>query len=407
MCTLLPPSSSATAQVWGSGAAPASVHCSAASVGSPALAYVAEEQLVVAALHRRLRAAALAGGGVRLLMPACLEGAELPPYDPVPQLEGGPLVQLTLEGGSVLSTRLLVGADGRDSLVRRCAQIRTTGDASNQAYASPHQQQQHQQQQASPGGQAELLASVTTMHPHNAAFLRFLPTGPLALLPARHGSVVAWTCPTEMAAQLQALPRHELAVAISDALTSTRRHGQHKQNEDGEQGQQQQAPSSQLPLAGMLGSLFGPARASQCMEPPGVTGVVGEGPIVLPLALQHAGRYTRPRLALIGEAAHAVHPLARQGANLGLADAKALSKVIASAVETGQDIGSPALLGWQYAQPQRRANSAATAAMGTLLTLFQPQVGPMAAVRSLGLGLVDSAPALKQTIMRLAMHGLD
>jgi 2-polyprenyl-6-methoxyphenol hydroxylase-like FAD-dependent oxidoreductase len=93
-------------------------------------------------------------------------------------------------------------------------------------------------------------------------------------------------------------------------------------------------------------------------------------PLVLP-----AGRYVRPRVALVGDAAHSGHPfgLASQGVNLGFGDAKVLAAAIADAVATGQDIGSAAMLERQYERPRRQACSAMLSAADALRAIYMPQ----------------------------------
>lgn len=330
------------------------VRCSAASVGASVVACVLETHLLEAALQ--------------LLLPAAPVGAELPPYDPQAQLEGGPLARLRLEGGPPLQARLLVGADGAcGSLVRQWAQFRALGPR--------------------PGSQpeaVELAAAVATAGPLQTAFCRFLPTGPLALLPARNGAVVQWTCPPQMARQLAGLSPQGLATAVTNALTAPPH------------------PPASPPLSLLLGGLLEGARSRGFVEPPAVVDLVGR-PVVRPLSHMRAGRYVRPRVALIGAAAHPGGPLA--GPNPGLADAQALAAAISRAVEEGQDIGSAALLEGRYGVPRRRANEAALAAADGLSRLLQAQAGPLSVLGSLGLDLANALPAAKQTLVRLAMHG--
>ncbi|PRW60660.1 mitochondrial succinate-fumarate transporter 1 isoform A [Chlorella sorokiniana] len=348
-------------QVWDSGGE-GFVRYDAASVD--VMGYVVENRLTVAALHQRLSSSS----SVQMMMPASIASAHLPPYTPVAQLDGGPLVQLQLEGGVSLQARLLVGADGRSSRVRQWAQIRTVG----RDY-----------------GQRGVVATLATSWPNQTAFQRFLPTGPVALLPVRGGfSSLVWSCPPEMAARLEALPRHELAAAVTEALT----------------GPPHYPPKP--PLGSLLSGILAPARGTRFVEPPQVVDVVGDDPKSFPLTLAHAGRYVRPRVALIGDAAHGIHPLAGQGVNLGFGDVRALAAAIANAVETGQDIGSPAMLEREYEAPQKRVNSAMIAAMDGLKDIFQPQSGPVAGLRSLGLDLINSSPVAKRAILRIAMHGL-
>lgn len=154
----------------------------------------------------------------------------------------------------------------------------------------------------------------------------------------------------------------------------------------------------------MLGGLTG-ARAScaQFEEPPLVTKAVGQPPKSFPLVLCHAGRYVRPRLALVGDAAHTVHPLAGQGVNLGFGDVKALVDAIVHATETGMDIGSMTLLEEEYEQPRQLANISMTAALDGLKRVFEPQAGLTARIRSIGLGLLNDVPFAKNKIMQYAM----
>ncbi|KAL4434610.1 hypothetical protein ABPG77_002733 [Micractinium sp. CCAP 211/92] len=359
-------------QVWGCGGL-GHVRCTAASAGSAAAACVLETRLLVAALHQQLRAATAGrAAGLQLLLPTMPEGVELPAYSPQAQLEGGPLARLLLEGGRTLQARLVVGADGPfGDLVRRWSQIRAL--------------------RPRPGSQpeaVELAAAVATASPLQTAFHRFLPTGQLALLPARSGAAVQWTCPPQMASQLAALSPQELARAMNDALTAPPH------------------PPASAPLCSLLGGLLEGSHSSRFVEPPAVMNVVA-GPAMRTLSQTHAGkaqsrRYVRPRVALIGSAAHA----APAGLNLGLADAQALAAAISRAVEEGHDIGSAALLEERYGRPRRRANDAALAASESLSRLLQPQAGPLSLLGGLGLNLANSLPAAKQTLLRLAMHGI-
>jgi ubiquinone biosynthesis monooxygenase Coq6 len=109
-----------------------------------------------------------------------------------------------------------------------------------------------------------------------------------------------------------------------------------------------------------------------------------------------------PRLALIGDAAHAVHPLAGQGVNLGLGDAAALAAALAFARGAGQDVGDAALAS-RYEAPQQAANVAMMAALEGLWRGFGVQAGLAGAVRSAGLGVLNSLGPLKNSIMRYAM----
>lgn len=120
-----------------------------------------------------------------------------------------------------------------------------------------------------------------------------------------------------------------------------------------------------------------------------------------PLRLQIARDFVAPRLALVGDAAHVVHPIAGQGLNLGLKDVAALAEVVVEAIRLGLDHGSDEVLG-RY-QAWRRLDTAGMAAMTDLLNrLFSNDVAPVRALRDFGLGLVDRAGPVKSALIRTA-----
>lgn len=120
-----------------------------------------------------------------------------------------------------------------------------------------------------------------------------------------------------------------------------------------------------------------------------------------PLSFQMARAFVGDRLALIGDAAHVVHPLAGQGLNIGLRDVAALTEMIIDRLRLGLDIGSPTTL--EAYQRWRRFDSAFSGTvMDGLNRLFSNDNAPLRAIRDLGLGLVDRAPALKRFLVREA-----
>ena len=123
-----------------------------------------------------------------------------------------------------------------------------------------------------------------------------------------------------------------------------------------------------------------------------------------PLDLQIARSFVADRLALIGDAAHVVHPLAGQGLNIGMRDVAALTETVVEAARLGLDIG--AVLQLERYQRWRRFDSAFSAAvMDGLNRLFSNDSAPLRALRDLGLGLVDRAPPLKRFLAREAAGG--
>ena len=120
-----------------------------------------------------------------------------------------------------------------------------------------------------------------------------------------------------------------------------------------------------------------------------------------PLRLQIARAFVAPRLALVGDAAHVVHPIAGQGLNLGLKDVAALAEVVIAAIRLGLDHGSDDVL--ERYQAWRRLDTASMAAMTDGLNrLFSNDVAPVRALRDFGLGLVDRAGPVKSALIRSA-----
>jgi 2-octaprenyl-6-methoxyphenol hydroxylase len=121
-----------------------------------------------------------------------------------------------------------------------------------------------------------------------------------------------------------------------------------------------------------------------------------------PLAFLHAEDYAALRLALVGEAAHVIHPIAGQGLNLGLRDVAALAEVLVDARRLGLDIGEDALL--QRYQRWRRLDALLLAAVTDGLNrLFSNSIPPLRLARDLGLAAVDRIAPVKRFLMRDAM----
>lgn len=120
-----------------------------------------------------------------------------------------------------------------------------------------------------------------------------------------------------------------------------------------------------------------------------------------PLNLSLAHDYVRPRLALLGDAAHAVHPIAGQGLNLGVRDAAALAEVVAEAMSRGEDIGALDVLK-RYEQWRRFDSTAMALAMDGLNRLFSNDIGPLRLVRDLGLAMVNKLDGSRRFFMKTA-----
>jgi 2-octaprenyl-6-methoxyphenol hydroxylase len=116
----------------------------------------------------------------------------------------------------------------------------------------------------------------------------------------------------------------------------------------------------------------------------------------------HAARYSAERLALIGDAAHVIHPIAGQGLNLGLRDVAALAELIVEARRIGLDIGNSETLA-RYERWRRFDNTALAAVTDGLNRLFSNEIPPLAALRDAGLATVNRLPPLRRLFMRHAM----
>ena len=211
-----------------------------------------------------------------------------------------------------------------------------------------------------PYDQHAVVAHLRAERPHAyTAWQRFLATGPLALLPLADGRVsLVWSTRPAQAAELVAADDAAFDTAVTEAS------------------------------AGVLGQLqTASARAS------------------FPLRLLHAYDYTRARFVLIGDAAHAVHPLAGQGVNLGLLDAGTLVQVLADAARAGFDPGEMRVLR-RYERWRKAGNLQALAAMDGLKRVFALSLPGFGTLRRIGISLVDRSGPLKGALMRRAM-GLD
>ncbi|BCO32778.1 2-octaprenyl-3-methyl-6-methoxy-1,4-benzoquinol hydroxylase [Thiohalobacter sp. COW1] len=205
--------------------------------------------------------------------------------------------------------------------------------------------------------QTAVVAVVTTDRPHaGTAWQRFLPTGPLAFLPLRDGRCsIVWSTTPEEAERLLALPEDEFCIELGRAF-------------DYELG--------------------------------AITRVNARGGF--PLRRLHAVDYVQQRLALVGDAAHVIHPLAGQGVNLGLLDVAALAEVVADTAAAGRDIGAHANLR-RYERWRRGENALMQSAMDGFKWLFASPLTPVRLLRNLGLGTVDRLTPVKSLLARHAM----
>lgn len=204
--------------------------------------------------------------------------------------------------------------------------------------------------------QLGLVTTVEHEHPHGGvAYEQFLPTGPFAILPMTgNRSSLVWTEKTSEARRLLALP----------------------------------ATGFGAELATRFGAHLGAIAAT--------------GPVwSYPLKLQLARSYVKQRFALVGDAAHTIHPLAGQGFNLGLKDVAALAETVLDAARLGTDYGDETVLR-RYERWRRFDSTVLAAVTDSMNRLFSNDILPLRLVRDIGLGMVDQVAPLRRILMRHA-----
>ena len=249
-------------------------------------------------------------------------------------------------GGPEIACRVVIAAEGRNSPLREQAGIPVTN---------------------LPYGQTGMVCAISHELPHHGIALEhFLPSGPFALLPmapsadalaggAPNVSAIVWTERRAMA---------ERILALDDARFERE-------------------------IARRLGDHLGAIR------------VVGRR-WSYPLSAMLAHRYVDTRLALAGDAAHGIHPIAGQGLNLGFRDAIVLADLLIEAVAAGQDPGGPALLA-RYQRARRPDNLLMLAMTDGLDRLFSSDNRLLRLARDIGIAAVHRTPPLKRLFMRQAM----
>jgi 2-octaprenyl-6-methoxyphenol hydroxylase len=245
-------------------------------------------------------------------------------------------VIVALEDGRKLRAPLLVAADGRNSATREAAGIRIA------RWKYDHQ---------------AIVSVLRHDRPHDhVAYEIFFPTGPFALLPMTddaggHRSAIVWSVPEEDAAGWLAL------------------------NDDDFAGEAEAA------MGGFLGKIAMLAPRSS-----------------FPLGFHHAAQITARRLALVGDAAHAIHPIAGQGLNLGFRDIAALAEVLVEGTRLGLDLGDQQLL--ERYQRWRSLDALSVAfATDTLTRIYGVPGKTASAVRRFGMGLIDRISPIKDRLM--------
>ncbi len=249
-----------------------------------------------------------------------------------------------LRDGRVLSAALIIGADGRQSFTRAWMNIPVRSWSYNQQ---------------------AIVCQVAHEKPHNhIAVEHFMREGPLALLPmpdddaGRYRSALVWSEHTDKPQKM----------AWSD---------------------QTFIAALQANMPDFYGSVLSIGKR-----------------MAYPLGLVHAYRYIGPRMALVADAAHGIHPIAGQGLNLGLRDIAMIAELIVGAHDNNEDIGSDDLLE-RYQQARRFDNTVMAAATDGLNRLFSRGGKITGLIRDTGLRLIQKTPAARRFFVRQAMAAPD
>ncbi|MGA3679593.1 2-octaprenyl-3-methyl-6-methoxy-1,4-benzoquinol hydroxylase [Pseudomonas graminis] len=246
---------------------------------------------------------------------------------------------LTLSDGRTVRAPLVVAADGANSTVRRM-----TGTATREWDYLHH----------------AIVTSVRTADSHRkTAWQRFTDDGPLAFLPldreGEHWCSIVWSVTPEQSERLMKLDDERFCRELENAFE------------------------------GWLGQV-----------------ISADSRVCVPLRQRHAKRYVAPGLALIGDAAHTIHPLAGQGVNLGFLDAAVLAEVLRGAVGRGERLADERVLS-RYERRRMPHNLALMAAMEGFERLFQADALPVRLLRNAGLKMVDHSAEAKALFVRQAL----
>ncbi|OZJ04016.1 hypothetical protein BZG36_03764 [Bifiguratus adelaidae] len=354
----------------------------------PAIAYMAENVNLQYGIMKRIRAAQESGQQFDIIdntkvQRVFAQGKDGEKEDAI-DLSAWP--SLELSNGQTISGQLLIGADGANSPVRAYADIQSLGwDYDRQ------------------GVVATLQLDPATQNV--TAWQRFLPTGPIAILPLDHGiSSMVWTTTPAIAAALKSIPEQDFCALVNVAIRSNPADVQYlcQQIQKSEHGLDLQDEYSWRQMAQNESKTSEEIASREDRLPPHVIGVQSGTRASFPLRLRNSERYVADRIALVGDAAHTIHPLAGQGLNQGLRDVQVLSNVLTNGVKHGEDLGNIHLLS-QYASNRYARNLVMLSACDKIHRLYSTEFGPMVWARSLGLRGVNAFGYLKSEIMKYAM----
>ncbi|XP_055603260.1 ubiquinone biosynthesis monooxygenase COQ6, mitochondrial [Uranotaenia lowii] len=283
--------------------------------------------------------------------------------------DGANRSKVRLSNGDLVGCELLIGADGYNSLVRRAMGSDNFSIGYNQM-----------------GLVATLKLDPTGSSGNATAWQRFLPTGPIAMLPlADDVSSMVWSTSVPEAKRLMQLDEKAFVAEVNAAFNK-------------------QYPKNNV-VSEVLKQVnsFVSAATGQKLEPaPMVQGIFENSRGAFPLALGHTSTYVGQGVCLVGDAAHRVHPLAGQGVNLGFGDVQCLTNVLGEANYSGLGLNNLSQL-VRYEQERLKHNVPVLATVHGLQRLYNTDFPPIVGLRSVGLTITNALPVVKKFLMNRAM----
>ncbi len=310
--------------VW-DGEGTADIHFNCAEVRENHLGHIVENSVIVTALRKKIAE----HSQITVIQPA-----------KIVNLIRKDNVQIELDNGVLLTTNLLIAADGAQSTVRELAAFETR----EWDY-----------------GHKAIVTTVQTEFPNQAtAWQRFMRTGPLAFLPLsttnqKHFCSIVWSAETDLADELMQLNDAEFCARLGFAF-------EHK-----------------------LGKIIHAAER-----------------FAIPLRQRHAKTYIQPNIVLVGDAAHNIHPLAGQGVNLGLLDVIALAQEVERALNRKIPLNDFSILR-RYQRQRLAGNLIMMSAMEAFKRLFGSESLMLTWLRNSGMRQLNSVTELKKIIVKAAM----
>uniref|UniRef100_A0A1B6D947 Ubiquinone biosynthesis monooxygenase COQ6, mitochondrial n=2 Tax=Clastoptera arizonana TaxID=38151 RepID=A0A1B6D947_9HEMI len=342
-------------KVWDS--AGALVHFKETLPGCP-LSYIVENDVLLAAVNKELETIS----NVTVLHESKIKSYKLPS-------ENDSFVQITLDDGTDYSCNLLIGADGANSQVRKEMGTQYLGWNYDQA-----------------GIVATLYLNKNLKN--DTAWQRFISTGPVAILPLTDEmSSLVWSTTKEKAKQLVALTNDEFVNALNSALK-----------------EEHVNPMTIDSIRKCTDAVISKILLSKDKTPPSpplVTNVENGSRVAFPFSFGHSVSYVKPSVALVGDAAHKIHPLAGQGVNLGFGDIACLLEKLTISIQNGFPLGHITALR-EYESERQTHNVATMLTVDCMAKVYTSNNPLLLTLGNIAIHMVNYVPYLKEVMINQA-----